>query len=285
MSTSGNVGIMESKIQVSDGTKLFYRAWKSEEEKDIIIGVHGYAEHSGRYHHVGEFLARNGYSLYMMDLRGHGRSGGIPGYIKNFWQFVDDLDFFVDFIRESTSIDKVFMLGHSMGGLISILYALDRGDKLKSLIVSGPALGTSVKISVAQRILLPIISRVQPKYRVPITINPNELTHDSAIANEYSRDPLVFKKGTIRLLMEMLKAMSFAQQNAQKLRVPILILHGGDDKIVPPESSEIFFNNLKIERKERIVYPGFYHEILNEIGKEKVLEEILDWLNSFKTRK
>lgn len=281
MSTSGNVAVIESQIQANDGAKLFYRVWKSEEQKDVIIGVHGYAEHSGRYHHVGEFLAKNGYSFYMMDLRGHGKSAGIPGYVENFWQFIEDLDSFVDFVKESVQVNKVFMLGHSMGGLISILCGLDHGDKLKSLIASGPALGTSVKISVAQRILLPIISRIKPKYRVSITINPNELTHDSTIAEEYTKDPLVFKKGTIRLLMEMLRAMNFAQQNAHKLNVPILILHGGDDKVVPPEASEIFFNNLEIERKKRVVYSGFYHEILNEIGKEKVLEEILDWLNSF----
>ncbi len=278
--SSGAIRYGENNFVTKDGLKLFYRYWKpSDESKSLIIGVHGYAEHSGRYKHVGEFFASNGFAFYMHDLRGHGKSDGERGHVDSFWDFISDLDQFINHVKDIEKEEKIFLLGHSMGGLISIIYAIENHSTLSGLITSGAALRTSIKIGKIQEVLMKTISKVRPKYRPEIAVDPNLLTHDPEVNKAYAEDPLVFKQGTVRLLTEMTKAMDWAWMNADKLNVPILMLHGSDDKIVPVEASKDFFDLIKVADKELKIFNGMYHEILNEKEKEKVLSTILKWIN------
>lgn len=278
--SSGAITYGENNFTSRDGLKLFYRYWKpSNEIKSLIIGVHGYAEHSGRYKHVGEFFASNDFAFYMHDLRGHGKSDGERGYVDSFWDFIHDLNEFIDYIKGREGIDRVFLLGHSMGGLISIMYSIKYYSNLYGLITSGAALRTSVKVSKVQEVLMKTLSKIKPRYRPEIVIDHNLLTHDPKVNKAYAEDPLIFKHGTVRLLTEMIKAMNWTWRNVDKLNVPILMLHGSDDKIVPVEASRDFFDLIKIDDKELKIFEGMYHEILNEKGKENVLDTILKWIN------
>jgi len=277
---SGAIVYGESKIKAKDGLNLFYRYWRPPEPKATIVGVHGYAEHSGRYKHVGEFLAQNGFAFYIHDLRGHGLSDGERGFVNDFWEFINDLDLFVDHVRGREKIGRVFMLGHSMGGLISIIYAIEHPEKLLGLITSGAALKVGIKLSGIQENLMKILSKVRPKYRPDIKIDASYLTHDENVNRAYVEDELVFKRGTVRLFVEMIKAMNWAFENAERLSIPILMMHGSDDKIIPPEASKEFFKKIKVIDKELKIFPRFYHEIFNEKEKEKALNTALKWVNN-----
>lgn len=277
--SSGAIKYGENSFKTRDGSTLFYRYWRpSDETKALIIGVHGYAEHSGRYSHVGEFFASNGFAFYMHDLRGHGKSDGERGYVDSFWDFINDLDQFMNYVRRKEDEEKSFLLGHSMGGLISVIYAIEHPTKISGLITSGAALKTSIKIGKIQEALMKTLSKVRPKYRPEIIIESSLLTHDPEINKAYEEDPLVFKFGTVRLLTEMTKAMDWAWKNVERLNVPVLMLHGSEDKIVPVEASKEFFDLVKVADKELKIFNGFYHEIMNEKGKEEVLRTILKWI-------
>ncbi len=278
--SSGAIKYGEKYFTTKDGLKLFYRYWKpSDATKSLIIGVHGYTEHSGRYKHVGEFFASNGFSFYMHDLRGHGKSEGERGYVDSFWDFINDLDQFINYVKEKEKEEKIFLFGHSMGGLIAIIYAIEHYPNLHGLITSGAALRTGVKIGKIQEALLKTLAKIRPKYRPEIVIDHNLLTHDPEVNKDYADDPLVFKFGTVRLLAEMQKAMDWAWMNADRLNVPVLMLHGSEDKIIPVDASKAFFDLIKVADKELKIYEGLYHEILNEKEKDKVLKAILKWIN------
>ena len=214
----------------------------------------------------------------MHDLRGHGMSDGERGHVDSFWDFINDLDQFINYVREKENEERVFLLGHSMGGLISIIYSIEHYSNIYGLITSGAALKTSIKIGKIQETLMKTLSKVRPKYRPEIVIDHNLLTHDPEVNKAYAEDPLVFKYGTVRLLTEMTKAMDWAWKNVDKLNVPILMLHGSEDKIVPVEASKEFFDLVKVADKELKIFNGMYHEILNEKEKEKVLNAILKWI-------
>lgn len=268
----------EGTFQSHDGLKLFYRYWAPIERRSVIIGVHGYAEHSGRYNHVGEKLASNGFAFYMHDLRGHGNSGGERGYVRSFSEFIDDLHLFMDRILEEVEEEKVFLFGHSMGGLIATIYAIEHPERLKGLILSGPALMSGIKVSPISFVLLKIIAAIRPKYRPKIKIDASLLTNDPEVNKAYEEDPLVFKRGTIRLLTEMLKAMDYAIANADKIRVPTIIFHGKEDKIVPLQASQVLFDKISIEDKELVLMDNTKHEVLNDLKKEEALNKIIQWL-------
>jgi len=277
---SESIKYEENKIRIRDGTELFYRYWRPPEPKAVIIGVHGYAEHSGRYMHVGEFFAKEGFGFYIHDHRGHGRSGGERGYVNKFQEFIDDLDEFLEHVKTSEGVDKVFLLGHSMGGLIGIIYAIQHPEKLKGLVTSGAGLKTGIRVSGVKIAFMKLISTIKPTYRPDIKIDPNALTNDETVNRAYSEDPLVFKQGTIKLLLEMIKAMEWANQNADKLKVPILMMHGANDEIVPPEASKEFFEKVPIEDKQLIILPERKHEIFNDINKEEALNKALEWIKA-----
>jgi len=277
--SSGAINYGENHIKAQDGTPLFYRYWRSQQPKAVIVGVHGYAEYSARYVHVGEFFANNDYCFYIMDLRGHGKSGGIKGYVNKFDEFIKDLDLFIDHVHEKENVDKVFLLGHSMGGLIAVIYAIKHPEKLYGAITTGAALKLGEKISALKESFLRLLAKIRPKFRPNIPINKDLLTRDPEVNQNYWDDPLVFKKGTIRLLVEMVNSMKWAMANAQKLTVPIFMLHGSEDKIVPPSASEEFISNVASSDKRFELIEGSYHEIMNDLDKEKVLNMILKWLN------
>ncbi|MHA1616595.1 MAG: lysophospholipase [Candidatus Njordarchaeales archaeon] len=278
---SSDIKIAEKTYSSQRGIKFYYRLWAPIGAlKGVIVGIHGYAEHSGRYSHVGEFLASNGYAFYMQDLRGHGKSEGERGYIDKFSDFVDDVLEFTEMVMKENNVDKVFLFGHSMGGLIATIFAIEHGDILRGLILSGPALATSIEIKGPRLALLKLLAKIRPKYRPEIVIDPSLLTNDPKVNEAYVKDPLVFKRGTIRLLDEMLKAMNYALENAHKITVPVLILHGKEDKIVPPTASQELYERIASQDKELILMEGIKHEVLNDIKKEEALRKIVEWLNN-----
>ncbi|MGC8571118.1 MAG: lysophospholipase [Caldivirga sp.] len=271
---------IEGKIPLSTGVSVYYRCWLADKQLGTIIGVHGFAEHSGRYSTFGTFMANNGFSFCMHDLRGHGLTTDPKdlGYVDSFNSFISDLGDFVELMLKKTNVDSAFLLGHSMGGLIVLHYLGRVGRGIHAAITSGAA--TIVNVNYGTWLLLTIMNSLVPRIRLNLPINPEYLTHDKRIVEEYVNDPLVYKRPTVRMLYELTKASKEVWNYVGNISVPLMMLHGGEDKVVPPKATQEVYNRLKVNDKAIKIYEGMFHEILNELGKDIVYKDILNWLQS-----
>ncbi|MEM0377578.1 MAG: alpha/beta hydrolase, partial [Thermofilum sp.] len=223
------MSVQQERITLPTGLTTVAYKWLPEcPVRALVVGVHGFAEHAGRYEHVGRFLVENGFALYMYDLRGHGRSETVRGHVDRFDQFVEDTAAFIEFARREVGA-KTFLLGHSMGGLITVLTVSKAGSKLAGFITSGAAL--ELNVSVFTRIVLQLMAALRPLGRVKTPVNAQLLSKDPDIAQRYLSDPLVFKDPTLKLLVEFGKAVSRIWEVAEKISLPALIMHGSEDSI------------------------------------------------------
>jgi alpha-beta hydrolase superfamily lysophospholipase len=257
--------------------ELYYQCWRPEgERKAAITVVHGLGEHSGRYGNVVDWFVPKGYAVYAFDLRGFGCSPGPRGCINEWADFREDVKAFLEFVREQELGQAVFLLGHSMGGLIVLEYVLHHPEGLAGVIASGPALG--VDIPPLLMVLSKMLSGILPRMTFNTGLDATAISRDPAVVEAYVNDPLVHSLSTPRFGTEFPRAIEWTQAHAAEMRIPCLIVHGGADRLVPPEGSRIFYENMTITDKERQVYDGYYHEVFNDVGKEKVLGAVETWV-------
>jgi acylglycerol lipase len=268
----------EGEFKGKGGTKIYYQSWKPENVKAAMVGVHGQAEYSGRYTHVADHFATEGIAFYALDHRGHGFSEGIRGHVDRFDDYVEDLDVFVRMVRAWQKGKKVFLLGHSLGGTISMTYAMKVPKRIDGMILSSPGLKPAVEVPPEFVKTLMEFSESNPTQELPNDVDPYVLSHDREVCEKYSKDPLVFKTVTARFATEFLVTTEKLMENAGKLRVPTLLMVGGDDKLVDPEGSKEFARRVSLKDFEIKVYDGFYHELFNEVEKEKVFRDVDAWL-------
>jgi len=268
------------ELKIRTGLETIMRAWIPEQLKSVIVGIHGFAEHTGRYENVGTFLVSRGYALYMYDLRGHGRSKSTIGYIEKFEEFLEDTEAFVEYVRRLHSTTPIFLMGHSMGGLIVTYYAGFKKSRLSGLITSGAAL--ELEANPLLSLLVKLQATLRPNGRVKLTVNTNCLSSDKEVVKKYIEDPLVFKDPTFKLLLEFNNATSKVWEYVNNISIPTLIMHGAEDCIVPKRVSEKLYAKLKVEDKTLKIYEGMKHEIFNEIEKEKPLKDLVDWISKHK---
>ncbi|MHA1328173.1 MAG: lysophospholipase [Promethearchaeota archaeon] len=272
---------IEGKFEGLDGLKLYYQGWIPENEpKAIIQVVHAFAEHSGRYKNIINELIPLNYAIYAHDLRGHGKSDGIRNFVENMEQYVEDQKIFYDLLKEKYPNLPFLMLGHSFGAVI-ILNFLERHESLiRGAILS--ALGTklAIKSSGLMKMLAKIFSKIAPKMRSSSGLKPEFLSHDPKVVKRYKEDPFVnYKKITARLGLIMIESFEKIPEILQKLKIPILIQCGSEDKLVSGASTlkkMIKNDNIKI-----FIYDGLYHEIYNESieYRKKVLSDLVKWLD------
>jgi alpha-beta hydrolase superfamily lysophospholipase len=269
----------EGFAQLYENFNAFYRCWFAEPQRGVVVGVHGFCEHSGRYADFGKFLAENGYTFCMHDLRGHGRSAKDVdrGYVERFELFVKDVEKFIEFAMSKSGANSVYLFGHSMGGLIAVYYAGAIGKNLRALITSGAAVYLPPPPAV-QRLLVALLSSIAPKTRIPLPLDPRELSTDEAVGKAYMEDPLVIKNPTIKLVYELFKATKSVWKFVGNITLPALILHGKEDKIVPLEASQRLYNAISSKDKHIIIYDDMKHEVLNERRKAVVYSDVLEWL-------
>ena len=260
------------------GSELYYQCWQPESRPKAILAItHGHGEHSGRYGNVVNWFVPRGYAVYAFDLRGHGRSAGPRGHVERWDEFREDVSAFLALVREREPGQTLFLVGHSMGGLIALEYVLHHPQGLAGVIVSGPLL-SQPGISPLLITLSKVLARLAPRLALKTGLDATALSRDPAVVEAYVNDPLVHSFGTARLGTELARAIAWTQAHAPDLALPCLIVHGGDDRICPPEGSRLFFENVAFADKERQVYEGYYHEVYNEVGKEQVLAAVEAWL-------
>ncbi|MEM3586721.1 MAG: alpha/beta hydrolase, partial [Candidatus Jordarchaeaceae archaeon] len=258
--------------------KIYYQFWKPDKVKAVIIIAHGFAEYSGRYKHVAEHFANQGIAVYALDHRVHGLSEGHRGHVDSFEDYLADLDTFFDMVKKLEKGKKIFLLGHSMGGTIAIAYALKYPKKMKGLILSSPWLKTANPPDPELTKQIVALSQSNPTQDLPNPIDPKNLSHDTAVCEAYDKDPLVFKTLTAKFIVEVFTALENNIKNAGKLAVPTLLMYAGADKVVDPDGSKEFAKGVKIKDFKVVVFPEMYHEIFNEVEKQKVFETVDAWL-------
>ncbi|MEM2637570.1 MAG: alpha/beta hydrolase [Candidatus Korarchaeota archaeon] len=262
-----------------DRTKLHKASWKVNNARGAIIIVHGFAEHIGRYDHVAKFLNELGFNVYGYDQRGHGKSEGDRGYVKNFDEYIMDLNLFVNCVLKEENGHPLFLLGHSMGGLIVLRYGiLHRDAPVKGIIASAPALRLGAKTGKVKYALGKFLAKVAGHSKMDAGIDASLLTHDKNVVEQYINDPLVFKKISARLGIELIKKGNDTLKRASEFTFPCLLMIGSDDRLVAPEGVKEFYEKCGSKDKSLKIYEKFYHEILNEIEKEKAFNDIKTWL-------
>ncbi len=266
------------RFVASDGLRLFRQQWVPEFPRAALVVTHGYAEHSERYAPFAEFLTDHGVAVYALDHRGHGRSEGERANIKVFREFVHDLSRFVEYVREQHPNPPRFLLGHSMGGVVAAQLVLERPYQVEGVVLSAPYLQNATKVSPLLLKMSGFVSRVLPGLPT-LKLDAGLISRDEAVVEAYSSDPAVYTGGTkARIGSEMLAAGRYVLGRAHNVTLPMLVLHGSADGIADPAGSQTFFERAASEDKTLKVYDGFYHEILNEPGKQEVYEDVLEWL-------
>lgn len=268
----------ESAVMLRDSVAVYYRVQVPQEMKALVVFVHGVCEHCGRYDYLAGEMLNAGYGVVRSDLRGHGKSGGIRGYTSNYLEFSDDLEELMGKVRDEFPDVPLYMLGHSMGALISVLYAIAHPGVLKGQILSGlPAIELPLP---SIKLLRKLPFEKFPKIRVANDLG-KVASRDPEVVSDYISDPLNLKKQTIKMAAEMfLKAPVFLEDHVWEYDLPCLLLHGGDDRIVTKDSSLWFADKIMSEDKTRIVYPELFHEIFNEKEKDQVIADVISWLDA-----
>jgi acylglycerol lipase len=260
-------------------TRIFFQSWSPlHDPKANLLVVHGLAEHSGRYSNLVNHFVPLGYAVHGIDHIGHGKSSGHRAYVQRFRNYSATLKIFFDMIRGWQSDTPIFLVGHSMGGLMSALYLLDHQNELSGAVLSGPGIKVPDGISIALIFLGKILSLLAPKTGI-LQLDAGNISRDSAVVEAYLSDPLVYKgKISARLSAELLKTMQHVTENASKIILPILILQGGADKLVDPAGAQLLYDTVGSTDKTMHIYDGLYHEVLNEPEHERVLRDVETWL-------
>ena len=257
-----------------DGTDLLHRHWPATGAPWArLLIVHGLAEHSGRYEHVGERLAAGGIDVHAADQRGFGASGGRRAWVDRWSQLHDDIEHRVAGLRAEVPALPVVLYGHSLGGLIALGYVLDGRSLPDALVLSAPAVGAS--IPAWQRALVAGLSRIAPGTRLANRLPSDVLAKAPAVWADYIADPLNEHRSTARF-----GALALAEQRRvaaalDRLAVPTLVIHGGEDRLVPTATSELFESRRGVSRR---VYPGVRHELHNEPEGPAVLDDVVAWI-------
>ena len=268
----------EGRLRGVGDVGIYWQSWLPDSDpKAAVVLSHGVSEHSARYAHVGLALNHAGYALYGLDHRGHGRSDGDRANIERLDYLVADLLTMVETVAEQHG-GKPFMLGHSMGGCVATQFAIEHQDTIRGLVLSAPAVDTSAASSV-ERVLGRLTSSVAPNLGV-FKVDPEGVSRDPEVVKAYVEDPFVFhRKLPARTVSEIVTAVDRMPERLEGITLPILIMHGSADPIVPPAASRFIEQGVGSGDKSLIMYEGLYHEILNEPEQDRVLADIVGWLN------
>ena len=271
------IEVAEHRFLARDGLSLVRYRWAPAAPTRSIAIVHGLAEHSERYAPLARWLAGRGSAVHAFDQRGHGASGGPRNHAPSFSLLLDDVEQFLGEVRSEER--PIVLIGHSMGGLEVARLLEECGPDVAGAVLSGPALlgppGSGTKAALARA-----LSTIVPRLPIPNPVDPTGLSRDPEVVRAYRRDPRIHARITARLADELFRAMPPAIDEAERISVPVLVLHGEADPICPVEGSRRFFSRLRAPDCELRAFPGMLHEIFNEIGRETVYEEMHEWICS-----
>ena len=269
----------EGIFRGAGGVELFCRSRRLERDARAVLAiVHGHGEHSGRYANVVQALVPRGYAVYGFDHRGHGRSPGRRGHIDSWAEYRGDVGAFLQLIGNREPHRPVFLMGHSMGALVALDYLLHDSKGIRGAIISGAPIEPAGVAKPALVFLSRLLSGVCPRFPLNLALGTSALSRDAAVVKAYVADPLVHGRITARWGAETLAALAWVKARAPALNIPILFIHGEADRLNRSSGSRDFFDRVPIEDKTLHVYPEMYHELHNDFGYDRVLNDLERWL-------
>jgi len=262
-------------------TSIYHQAWLPEGDvKAVLLIVHGLGEHSGRYMNVVNHFVPLGYAVYGFDLIGHGKSGGEREVIDRFTDYTETLTIYSSMVKDWQPGKPVFLLGHSMGGLIVPYYLLDSQDGFRGAVISAPLVKVSDNISQTTIFMGQLLSMIAPRMGL-LALDPTGISCDAEVVEAYVNDPLVFHgKTPARLAAEMLKAMQRVTAEAGKINLPMIIVQGSADVLVDPGGAQMLYSGASSPDKTLKIYDGVHHEVFNEPERARTLEDVRSWLEA-----
>ena len=271
------------KWQDQEGTTFFVQGWEPENgnPKALVVLVHGLGEHTGRYVHVGKVLTRAGYALAGLDLRGHGKSGGPRGHASSLEAYMQDIRQFFSLMEQRYPAMPRVLYGHSLGGLLALAYAIQYGAGLKGVIVTGPALRSSLQEQKAKLAVVRLLGSLMPTMTVPSGLDATAISRDLAVVEAYQKDPLVHDSTSLGFGKAALHAIDLCFARAREFPAPLLIMHGTGDKINYFSGSEDFAKLVSEAGRDVTLrlWNDLYHEIHNEPEKAEVFKFMIEWLD------
>jgi acylglycerol lipase len=270
----------EKWFEVAPGLKLFERRLLPDTPaKARVIVLHGYGDHCTRYTWVMEQFQKAGIASYTYDQRGHGRSPGKRGYIVRFEELLDDLDIFLEHVRaESDAALPLFVLGHSMGGMVLARWAQTRQPDLKGLIFSSPFLAFPDDVPAILITLTPVVAKIAPWAPVSKVDNTG-LCRDPEIVRIANEDPLGYHgKVAAHTAGEFSRIIAAIKKELNKITLPMLTIHGKCDRVVSPSGSHLLHDQAGASDKHFKIFEEAYHEIYNDLDKEEFMALIIEWI-------
>jgi len=271
------------RVATEDGLELAgeSRFPRTASPRAHVLVVHGFAEHRGRYAVLAAELAAAGFAVHRFDLRGHGESGGRRGHVDRFAEYREDLDRVVEAVLPGAGAadPPAFLLGHSLGGLIALDAILGRPEPFRGLALSSPFLAPAFRLPPFARAFAGAAALLAPAADFAAGLDPEGLSRDPEVVRRYREDPLVLRRLTAAWLGAVLDAQAAVLERAGELRLPVLLLLGSADPIADPARGRALFERLGGNPANRLeVYEGFSHEVFNELGRERVVADLLEWL-------
>ena len=270
----------ESVLEASDGVRLHAQYWKpSGNPKAVVCIVHGVLEHSGRYAHVAKVLNRSAYLVAAIDLRGHGRSQGRRVFVRSFDEYLNDVRCLLADVAVKAPGKPVFLLAHSLGGLIATRFEILEHPALAGLVLTGPLFEFGSGISWLARTLAVVLSKLFPTMTLTSALDTRKISRDPEVVQSYLTDPLTHHGGMpVRTGTEVMRAMAEVNARMEEVRVPLLIFHGTSDGLAHPAGSKRLYARAASTDKTLRLCEGLFHEVLNEPEHPALLADLVRWL-------
>lgn len=268
----------EETHKAADGAEVYRQQWLPDDEpRGVVCLVHGLGEHSGRYGHLAQRFTDQGFAVFALDLRGHGKTSGNRGDLR-LPAAIADVDELLDQATTQFPGLPVFIYGHSLGGLITMTYTMQRHPDIAGQIASAPALDSELREQRVKFALANLLGGIAPGIILPTGLDADGVSRDPAVVEAYKNDPLVHDKGSTGLAKQTFAAMDVIMEQ-KSFPVPLLIIHGTDDRLTVPSASKTFAENVEGD-VTLIEYEGMYHEPHNEPEQAEVFADVLEWMQA-----
>ena len=260
-------------------TDFFGQYWQPKKAKATLVLVHGMGEHSSRYStSVVPKLVDNNFSVVTFDHFGHGKTSGKRGHNPNFEAVLESIDKAIEKAKTLNANLPIFLYGHSMGGNAVINYTLRKQHSLKAVIATSPMLKLAFTPPAWKLSLGKLMQKIAPSITLSNELDPSHISRDLKEVDLYINDKLIHNKISPNFSISFFKAADWAIENAQNLQTPMYLLHGTDDKITDHKATQLLAN---VSKKATLkLYKGGYHELHNDLCKEEMLQDVVNWLNS-----
>ncbi len=267
-------------LRADDGVDLYWQRYRPRDPRATVVVLHGAGDHSGRYPGLTAALTRAGLEAALLDFRGHGRSGGARWHVDRFDDYLRDLDVFLGKVQAEAGGRRLFLVGHSQGGLIAALWGLDPGRPVAGVVLSSPYLRLAFEPSRLKLALARAVEKAWPSMHIPAGLDLAGLTGDPEMRRWTAEDPLYLRKTTPRWFKESTRAQEEARRRAAEFAHPLLVLLGDADPIADPDAGRAFHAAAASRDKSLQTYPGQRHEIFNEVGRDRPLADTTAWISA-----